>query len=89
MKTFANFCPRHISNTMEAKLQSILLPLCHSGDGSGILEKVGTNPIFDRNVVGLIVQFAVRPIRVKFIALNQLSTEKPYTPVSLPMGFRG
>ncbi len=46
---------------MESKLPcplSFLLPLCHAGDD--LLEKVGANPIFDRNVIGLVSQFAVR-----------------------------
>ncbi len=46
------------------KLVSFLLPLCHVGAGSNILEKFGANPIFDRNVVSLIAQFAVRTILV-------------------------
>ncbi len=44
---------------MESKLVSFLLPLCHVGAGTHILEEVGANPIFDRNVVSLIAQFAV------------------------------
>ncbi len=44
---------------MQTRLASFLLPLCHVEDGSNILEKFGANPIFDRNVIGLIVQFAV------------------------------
>ncbi len=43
---------------MKARLQSFLLPLCHA-KGNGLLEKVGTNPIFDRNVIGLVARFAV------------------------------
>jgi len=38
---------------------SVLLPLCHSGAGTIGLEKIGSNPIFDRNVIGLVAQFAV------------------------------
>ncbi len=43
----------------ESKLVSFLLPLCHVGAGTHILEKVGANPIFDHNVIGLVAQFAV------------------------------
>jgi len=39
---------------------SFLLPLCHAGES--LLEKVGTHPLFDRNVMGLVAQFAVRLI---------------------------
>jgi len=38
---------------------SFLLPLCHSGARANVLEKVGVNPIFDRNIVGVVAQFAV------------------------------
>ncbi len=44
---------------MASKLLAFLLPLCHVRDNSNILEKVSSNPIFDRNVIGLVTQFAV------------------------------
>lgn len=38
---------------------TFLLPLCHARESSGLLEKVGTNLIFDRNVIGVVAQFLV------------------------------
>ncbi len=38
---------------------SFVLPFCHARNGDNVLEKVGANPIFDRNVIGLVAQFAV------------------------------
>jgi len=40
---------------------ALLLPFCQAGNS--LLEKVGSHPIFDRNVIGLVAQFAVRSIR--------------------------
>ncbi len=44
---------------MQAKLQSILLPLCCPRDNVSTLEKVGVSPLFDRNIIGLVAQFLV------------------------------
>ncbi len=46
-------------STMESRIQSFLLPLCQARGCVNTLENVGTNPIFDRNVIGLVAQFAV------------------------------
>ncbi len=51
---------------MESKLQAFLLPLCQARDKTNILEKIGTNPIFDRNVIGLVAQFAVCLTHVEY-----------------------
>ncbi len=50
---------------MQAKLVSFLLPLCHARKETTILAQVGTNPIFDRNVIGLVARFAVCLIGLK------------------------
>ncbi len=62
MPTFAS-CgieSNEIKNTMDSKL-CFLLPLCHARDGTNILTHIGANPIFDRNVIGLVAQFTVGP----------------------------
>lgn len=69
MKTH-NLLVTELQDTMEPKLRSFLFPLCHARENANILEKVGTNPLFDRNVIRLVAQFAVGYLTLFFSYLT-------------------
>ncbi len=72
---------------MQAELQSFLLPFCHAGD-DGLLAQVGTNSLFDRNVIGLVAQFAVRLTFPHLIA-HIVVVATPHPSSNPKLGLRG